>query len=333
MSTAQWNDDPGLIGTLCREPGRYSFFQAVELLLAWLADCHQVSRGEALDRLLRFENSRDLAFPTGDVGEIRIPTDAGDPPYAVMTTLFMGFTGTHGTLPHHYTERLAADSSGEMQALLDVFSSRFVRHFFAVWRKHRVGLPSLDGGADDLQPLLLALSGNTAGTPVEETVAAYYTGAFRQRPASAAMLQSVLADFFQLPITITPNIGYWYTLRDDQLSRLGDDSCTLDGRMVLGSHYWRRDGRVRIRIGPLDKATYNSFLPDGDNVPRLRALLSMFHMPGIDFEIVLVLRAADVKPMVLGEGFRLGYDTWLVSKPGLQDRSIRYLLSANGDKP
>ncbi len=329
MSTTQRNEPPGLIGALCGTPGSFSFAQAVELLLAWLADCHQVPRREALDRLLRFDNSLDLAFPRGDLGAVEIPADAGATPHACLTALFMGFTGTHGVLPHHYTERLAADGVGATKALLDIFSSRFVRHFHAAWRKNRVGLPSLDGPSDDLLPLLLALSGNDAGAPVEDAVAAYYTGAFQQRHSSVAMLQSVLCEYFGLSIKVTPNIGYWYTFADHQLSRLGTESCTLDGRYVLGSHVWRRDGRVRLTFGPLDKRTFNSFLPDGDNVPRLRALLSMFHMPAMDVEMVLVLRAADVRPIVLGEGFRLGYDTFMVSKPGIQDRQIRYLLTAD----
>jgi type VI secretion system protein ImpH len=321
-----------LIATLDREPGRFSFFQAVELLLAWLADCHQVPRRQALDRLLRFESSRDLAFPTGDLGAVDLSGEPGEPPHAVLTTLFMGLTGTHGVLPHSDTARIADDADGGTQALLDIFANRFVRHFHAAWRLHRPELPSLDDAPDDLLPLLLALSGNTAGTAMDDPVVAFYTGAIRQRPTSAAMLESVLGDFFRLPVTVTPNIGWWYTLEDHQIARLGTDTCTLDGRMVLGSRIWRRDGRVRLKIGPLDKAIFNSFLPDGGNVPKLRALLSMFHMPGIDFEIVLVLKAADVRPIVLGEGFRLGYDTWLVSEPGIADRQMRYLLTMNGDE-
>ena len=329
MSTTQWNDRSVVIDALCREPGRYSFFQAVESLLGWLTDCHQVSRGEALDRLVRFESSRDLAFPTGDLAAITLPLNGGELPQAVLTTLFMGFTGTHGALPHHFTARLAEDADGGVQALLDVFSNRFIRHFHAAWRKSRPALPSLDGDGDDLLPLLMSLSGNAAGAPVEDCVAGYYTGAFQQGPVSAAMLQSVLTDYFQLPITVTPNIGYWHRLKEHQLARLGTRNCCLDGRMVLGRRIWRRDGRVGLRIGPLDKATYNSFLPDGGNVPKLRALLSMFHMPGIDFEIVLVLRAADVVPVVLGRGFRLGYDTFMVSRPGIEDREMRYLLKTS----
>lgn len=333
MSTTQRNVGPGMIAALCDEPGRYGFFQAVELLLDWLAECHRVPRGQALDRLVRFESSRDLAFPGGDLQAVTLTSAAGETPHAVLTTLFMGFTGTHGALPFHYTARLADDRDGGMQALLDIFSNRFVRHFHAAWRKNRPELPSLDNESDDLLPLLMTLSGNAANTPVDDTVAGYYTGAIQQRPASAAMLESVLGDFFLLPIKVTPNIGYWHTLHDHQLARLGTRTSTLDGRTVLGRRIWRRDGRVELKIGPLDKDTYNSFLPDGKNVPRLRGLLSMFHMPGIDFEIVLVLRAADVRPIVLGRGFRLGYDTFLVSRPGIEDRQIRYLLSANGDRP
>ncbi|GGY48379.1 type VI secretion system baseplate subunit TssG [Pseudoduganella albidiflava] len=332
MPTTQRNTDPGLIAALCHEPGRYSVFQAVELLLDWLTKCHHVPRRHALDRLVRFESSLDLAFPTGDLEAAMVSPEADETPHAVLTTLFMGFTGIHGALPFHHTARLADDREGGVQALLDIFSNRFVRHFHAAWRKNRPELPSLDTESDDLLPLLMALSGTTAKTPVDDAVAGYYTGAVQQRPASAAMLESVLRDYLRLPIEVTPNIGYWYTLGDHQLNRLGSKTAALDGRMVLGKRIWRRDGRVELKIGPLDKATYDSFLPDGKNVPRLRGLLSLFHMPGIDFEIVLVLKAADVRPIVLGRGFRLGYNTFLVSRPGIKDRHIRYLLTANGDQ-
>ncbi|TWI67528.1 type VI secretion system protein ImpH [Pseudoduganella lurida] len=329
MSTAQRNDCPELIGQICDAPGRYSFFQAVELLLGWLAQCHDVPRRQALDRLLRFENSRDLTFPTSDLGAVDVHLKNSDPHVAV-TALFMGFTGTHGALPLHYTERIARNDDGGTLALLDIFSNRFVRHFHAAWRKHRPELPSLDEGADDLRPLLMALSGNITGTSLDDSVVAYYTGALQQRPASSAMLQSVICDYFQLPVTIETSIGYWHILAPHQLARVGTQSAKLDGGLVLGPAIWRRDARIRIRFGPLDRETYDSFLPDGERLPKLLALIAMFHMPGIDAELVLVLSAAEVQPITLAGGTggaaRLGYHTFLCSAADRKDCETRYLL-------
>ena len=324
MRTPHRHDAPGLIAQLCAAPGKFTFFQAIELLLAAYSREHKVSRKAVLDHMLRFANSRDLAFPRSDVASVAIGAEGR--PRAVITALFMGLTGTHGALPHHYTQRLAASEDEGVAALLDILSNRFVRHFHVAWRRHTPHLPSLEKAGSTLQPLVLTLSGNVEHTSVAADVACFYAGAFAQRPASTVVIERVLADYFRIPITVQPNVGVKYPLSPDKISRLGRASATLDGRCVLGSRVWRGDYRARIRIGPLDKADYDRFLPDGDQVASLRALLAMFHVPGIEFEVVVVLAAAAVRPVTLGRGCRLGRDTFLARNGTERDREFRYLL-------
>ena len=320
-----------MIGALVGDAGSFEFFQAIELLLDWLARRHDMPRSQALDKLVRFANSRDLAFPPGDLAAVAIDTTSDDTARAVVTPLLMGLTGTHGVLPLHYTARLAAADNGT-PALLDLLSSRFVRHLYRAWRKQRVRLPALDSEADTLLPPLLALTGQTGPLPVPDNIAACYAGAFAHRAASSAMIESVLADSLRMPVALEPNAGHWAILPPALRAQLGGANACIGRRCIIGGRMWRRDLRVRVRIGPMNRASYDSFMPGGDQQQKLTALLAMFHVPGLEFEIVPVLAAADVKAATLatrepGSGARLGRGAFLLTRPEQRDRDeICYLV-------
>ena len=88
---------------------------------------------------------------------------------------------------------------------------------------------------------------------------------------------------------------------------------------VAGDEIWDQQAKVRIRIGPLDRATYDSFLPEGSAHQPLGALLRFFSHDQYEFEVQLVLAAEDVPGVRLGgddgEEPRLGWSTWIRSQP------------------
>ena len=89
--------------------------------------------------------------------------------------------------------------------------------------------------------------------------------------------------------------------------------------MMLGSRYWRRDAIVRVRVGPLARADFDSFLRSGSAAKALKATLSLFALPTIEFEIRPVLRAADVRPAALDARTRLGQGAILLTTPSRLD--------------
>ncbi|HEU4845745.1 MAG TPA: type VI secretion system baseplate subunit TssG [Burkholderiaceae bacterium] len=334
------------------EPHRFDLMQVVRLLEDLLAE-HGVPRSAVLRDYIRFENSTALSFPASQIealqadGEPTARTEValraalahGKLSRIRITPAFIGLLGEHGVLPNHYTESIAAAQHARRddgpRAFLDLFSNRMVALFCLAWRKHRLEQPQTDDGRDGMLPRLLALSGNLAGSggAVPDEVAAYYAAAFRQRPVSAAMMQRVLADYFAIPVKVEPSVGHWHTLAPEHRTQLARQNNVLGAGVVLGPRLWRRDLRVGIRLGPLDRARYHHFCKDGPGAAALKAMLAMFDLPTLEFDIELVLQAAGMRSVTLStrkpdNAARLGMDAFVYTRPPETDwGTTRYLIT------
>lgn len=322
-----------MIGDLLADPGRYEFFQAVRLLLRWLAE-QGVPPRAAWDHHLRFPNSVALRFPAGQIEALRQHPLAGSAaPQFRLTPTFIGLLGAHGALPLHDTERIAAHEAaggdGAARAFLDMFSTRAAALFYEAWAKYRVE-HAVTQTPDALLPLLLALAGiapASAHEGVPDVELARHAALLRARPLSAAMLARVLAGQLGAPVSIEEGVGHWDRLAPDERMGLGGANAGLGRVAPLGERCWRPDLRVRVHLGPLDRAQFERFLPGTPGARTLRTLLGLFANPALDYEIALALRRADVAPLRLAGAGRLGLDSFVLSAPAAADRTdLRYLL-------
>ena len=104
-----------------------------------------------------------------------------------------------------------------------------------------------------------------------------------------------------------------------------DGNNQLGFTAVIGERVWDIQSKFRLRLGPLDYHQFLEFLPDRSPVPDRKALFLLVHMVklyvgiGLDFDVQLVLRSAEVPDCQLEEdshfGARLGWNTWLRSQP------------------
>ena len=313
-----------LIARLLAEPQRFDFVQAVRLLLLALGE-RGIPERRALARHLRFANSLALAFPPS-----QIEAAAEEPDGYRLTPSFMGLLGAHGALPLHVTERLLAlpadgQDAQAARAFLDMFSTRMLALWYRAWQKYRVE-HLVAGPRDAFLPLLLALAGVPAGgvfarDGVPDTALAAFAGLLRRRPVSAAVLGRALTGHFGVAVRVQEGIGHWDPLAPGEQSVIGTNAL-LGRRALLGARSWRPDLRVRVRIGPLDRARYDHFLPGAAGARALRTLLQLFAVPTLAYDIVLVLRQADLGPVQLdAPGRRLGLDSYLLSAPATTDRA------------
>ncbi|WP_338770870.1 type VI secretion system baseplate subunit TssG [Massilia sp. METH4] len=325
MQTTTWRDRTGLIRQVLDQPHRYDFFQAVHLLDRWL----QGQPGQhTLDSTLRFRNSISLAFPPSQVEALAVSEGR-----VHITPAFIGFLGVKGALPYCYTETIAAQVHGDKddsgRAFLDCFSQRAVLLFYRAWEKCRVEYRFRRDGRDDFLDMQLALAGH-AGRNKEAIIpaeaVAHYAALLRQRPVSAALLSAVLNDYFGVPIRIEPFVAAWEILRPDELSVLGKPQQCRLGTMIVGRRYRTRTTWVRLWIGPLTEQQYDHFLRDGEGGKALKAMLALFAIPELRFEVRPILRAQDVKPFILGKA-RLGRAAILSRRPATRDHDkTRYLI-------
>lgn len=339
--------DPRLIDQLFDDPQRFEFFQAVRLL-----DRHfrRQGRGRGNDEgtvgdAVRFSNSVSLGFSPSQIESLQVEhghdasgaSDSATIAWVQITPPFMGMLGVHGTLPMHYTEAVAHreryQRDRSTRAFFDLFSNRALAQFYRAWRKHRLPVQYEADRRNRFLPLILALGGlgfdalrdRMIGGPgqIEDESIAHLAGILRQRPVSAVALQNTLNQYFRVPIRIEQFVGRWYTLPAGQRTTLGGVNACLGQTALAGERVWQRNLRVRIHIGPLARAAYHAFLPGGERAAALEKLLSLATGSQFEYEVRPILRAADVRPAQLGgdEAPRLGYDTFMVSRPAQSDRA------------
>jgi type VI secretion system protein ImpH len=132
----------------------------------------------------------------------------------------------------------------------------------------------------------------------------------------------MLQDYFQLPIGIQQFCGQWLQIDAADQTQLGGAG-QLGVSTVAGERVWDVQSKVRVRLGPLAYPDYESFLPDRAPVKERKGFFLLSHLVRLyvgldmDFDVQLVLRAADVPACCLaangGLGPRLGWNTWVHS--------------------
>ncbi len=347
--------DASPIDRLLDEPQRFEFHQAVRLLHGHLRQLPAEDRPA-----IRFRNSLSLSFPASEVVGIETQVRHADQAEAddlrtarepgthahlervELTPAFMGLLGATGALPLAYSEQFAqretAGRDGAARAFLDIFQHRAVTLFHEAWRKHRLPLQFEADRRERYLPLVMSLAG--LGEPalrrrlhgdeggVADDALAFYSGLLQRRAVSAPHLQRVLADYFGVPVRVTQFVGRWFELDDECQVTLGDESTYRLGHdTLLGPRVWQRDLRARVSIGPMTRTLHQRFLPGGPAALALRELLTLVSGVSLEYEVRLIVRAADVvgatlpgTPQSDGAGPRLGWDSYLVTQPCTEDR-------------
>jgi type VI secretion system protein ImpH len=360
MHATQRRFEPAVIERLFEEPYRFEYFQAVRMLELWLKR-HGTPQQGVVANFLRFQNSTSLNFPASQLEAIHTEPRELDRDsrslgaalqsatlkYIRITPAFMGLLGGNGALPAHYTDRIAAHALYKKdegpRAFLDTFSNRSLALFYDAWRKYRLELKYQIDGKDAFLALLLGLAGlgneslrkrltdQDGGAVLDESIG-YFAASMRHRPASAVQISRVLSEYFGQPVRAEQFIGCWYEVPPAQQTTLGGANSVLGAGAMAGERVWQRDLRLRLVIGPLDGASFDAFLPGGLAARALQSMLAMFTGVSLEYEVQLVLCAADVLGVSLdGErsGGRLGWDSYLVTGAQTQDRSdVRYEIHA-----
>jgi type VI secretion system protein ImpH len=332
---------------LLAQPYRFDFFQAVRLLerAGW-----ESSRAGAAPRrrgvggpflpqeeLVRFKAAASQAFPASPVVRIEQAGDADfyapDALPPEMEIAFLGLTGPHGVLPQHYTTELMLRLQNHDTALaefFDLFNHRIASLFYRAWEKYRVWVgferSRLCAEGDDPGTWCLRclvglgaehLRGRLA---VDDDAILFYSGHYTHFPRAAISLELLLADYFGVAVQVRQFQGQWLRLsRLDQScmpSRQRPEglNCQLGENVIVGERVWDVKSKFRVRLGALSYAEFSGFMPCGDGFRPLADLIRMYVGPELDFEVQVLLLAADVPPCRLGgdesDASRLGWNTW-----------------------
>lgn len=311
-------------------PHRFAFFQAVRLLEEVYPERKRV--GDYVDpgdEVARFSVEPFISFPASEIQEIGANPDGP----VRLAVNFMGLVGPQGVLPYYYTLLVAERVRARDRALkefLDIFHHRLISLFYRAWERSQLTISGPGDDSDRITAHLFDLLGigleNYQGqTCVRDETLAFYAGLLGPQQRSAVALQQLLEDYFDLPIAVEQFVGGWYSLSEGSRCSIGEDTASegLGSGAVLGDEIWDQQSRVRIRIGPLARAQYDEFLPDGTAHEELRALTRFFADDEFEFEVQLVLAGEEVPACVIGEAGdetgSLGLSTWMRTSPFTRD--------------
>jgi type VI secretion system protein ImpH len=337
--------DPSVAERLFEEPYVFDFFQAVRLLEQLRPGLVPVGHdGPPWHEVVRFVEHLSLTFPPSAIHALaetpprqgREAKGAGPPR---MTTPFFGLLGAGGALPTVYTESLIRPEARRHTAardFLDLFHHRLVALFYRAWEKYNV--PALwergqrwgDGriGDDPFSRRLfdfigLGLEPLRDRLAVRDGALLYYAGFFAQQHRSACVLESLLVDYFGRPARVATFHGQWLRLPPDQQSRCRNGAYNRLGiDTVVGSAVWDDQSKFRVRVGPLGLDDFRAFLPGGPSAAELMDLVRCFAQGELDFDVQLVLKAAEVPACKVsrdGGGAQLGRCSWLKRREFTRD--------------
>lgn len=357
MQTKERQPESGVIDHLFDDFTKYQFKQALRMVLLWLRS-KGVPYEDAFKHVLRFQNSVALGFPASEIETLRANFGAelaqhgpcASTPHEAkifMTPAFIGLLGGNGTLPLHYSERIATQQLHEKddsaRAFLDILSNRMVGLFFLACGKYRLESKVDTHGVDPLRAMLMQLggvnvdeaSGQTGG---ENDALAYFSATLRTRPTSSFAIAGALSAHFGVPIAIEQFVGCWDELDKNQRTVLGKTRPTLGNGATLGKRLWRHDLRMCVHVGPLDKQELDRFLPNGEAALAMATMLKHFGIAHLQLEVRLILKPEAIKPVMLrtttSMAKRLGWDSFLTSKDGKSTRGdVRYMLKMRTPRP
>ncbi len=317
---------------LHKTPQEFQFFQAVRLLERLNPNRAPVGRFVSPSKeVVRFSAHASFPFPASQIQNI----DWGDGNAAPSILInFMGLTGPSGVMPLYYTELIVERLRQKDRTLLsffDIFNHRMVSLFYQAWEKYRFAIAYERGERDRFSHHLMDLIG--IGTKrlenrlaVRDDALLFYSGLLSMHTRSAAALERILADYFEIPVEVEQFVGAWQGLRESDLCRFDRGlgvSEQLGGGAIVGDEIWNQQAGVRVKLGPLGLAQYLDFLPSGTAYDSVRSLAKFVSRGEIDFEIQLILKKEEVPACELGledsVAPRLGWTSWAKTKPLGQD--------------
>jgi len=239
---------------------------------------------------------------------------------------FFGLLGPNGPMPHHITEyaRDRERNYGDptLARFLDLLNHRLTALFYRAWASAQKTV-SFDRPAEDrYAPWIGSLFG--FGTPalrgrdsVQDFAKLHYAGHLVCQTRHASGLRAIIEDYFGVKTKIQEMSGQWMDLPEDCRLRLGESPATgtLGSTAVVGSRIWECQQKFRLRMGPMTLAEYERLLPGGTSLKRLTDWVRFYTTDEFTWDLRLIMFADEVPQITLGKQGKLGWTTWLRSKP------------------
>lgn len=318
--------DP-LIEEIAKNFFAFDFFRAVRLLECRHPELPRIGHSFSPSQdPVRFGQRPSLTFAPSTLE----PPTVGANGIPKVFANFFGLFGPHGPLPLHLTEyaheRERHFDDPTITGFLNLFHHRLFSFFYRAWADNQ---KALDLDRLDEQRFALYL-GSFFGIGMEamqnrdavsDSAKLYYSGRLACQTRNAEGLEAIIGDFFGMKTEFQTFSGRWLELPPDCLCQLGvsPETGSLGVTSLVGSRFWDCQLSFRIRMGPLSLADYQRMLPTGKSFQRLRSWVLNYLDERLNWDLQLVLQAAEVPSVSLGQAGQLGWTTWLKTGPFTRD--------------
>ena len=320
----QTSDAIALQNALRDHPEAFEFFEAARRLeCAFPASPRLGHSSKATEDFVRFCHTPSLAFAPKMID--RFEPGAGGKP-ARLHGLFLGLFGPNGPLPLHLTEytldRTRNSKDDTLSAFADIFHHRMMSLFYRAWADSQPTV-QLDRPKEDRFSLYMGAMVGLATPKLDgcdampDAFKRFFAGRLSQQVRNAEGLQCFLQRFFRVPVRIVEFVAEWMRLPELSYLRLGVSSAVagLGRTAVIGEYVWGCQQRFRLRLGPLNLAEFNNFLPGGEALRQLVAAVKTYAGEEKAWDVQLLLKAVEVPAIRLGQAGRLGLTSWIAPTP------------------
>lgn len=288
---------------LAEQPHRFDFDQAVAVA------------AHGRDPLvLRYRTAARLGYPWGEVFAARPDRDE-----LVLGTF--GMIGAGGVLPRHFTATVARENrkrSHALHAFLDMMGGRFAGLHALAGAKYRPTRDPTTTGKVLAATIGMGTPGLDGRLPLSMPTLLYHAGNLASRTRSVERLRAMLEEEAGSRVTIEEFAGAWVRLPPSEQTRIAGGGRGATGQnaglgtgAASGAAIFDPMARFIIRLGPLPRAIFDSFLPGTPRHTRLVELARLFVGLDTSYAVNLVLAREEVPEGRLGTTSRLGWSSWL----------------------
>lgn len=313
-----------LLAELGREPWRFGFLHTLRRLDCLQADSPRIgASARPVFDPIRLGQQPSMRFAPSELAALEWPGE-GRPPRLLV--YFLGLLGPNGPLPIHLTEyaRERKRNLGDptFARFLDTFNHRMLSLLYRAWAQAQPAV-SFDRPDQDRFGAYLASLGGTAMPRLQNRDAMpdfakrHFAGHLSCPTRHPSGLGGMLTDMLAMPTRIREFVGNWLELPPDCRLKLGEtpETGSLGRTTTLGGRVWDHQSKFRVRIGPIGFADFLTLLPGGKTLALVRSTVRNYVGDALDWDLNPVLAAPEIPRLHLGGGHRLGWTTWLASRP------------------
>ena len=239
-----------------------------------------------------------------------------------LNVFFFGLFGPNGPLPYHLTEevfvKLRKKEREPAQDFFNIFHHRLISLFYRAWANKEPTAQLNRNGNDNFQFYLGSIAGY--GLPslrgrdtFDDYSKAHFAGYLGGKIRHSEGLENIILQLYGIQADIIEFVGEWLSIEAEHQCSLreGRYARRLGVDTSLGQNSWQSQYKFQIQLGPLTLNEYESTLPGSKQLKLINETIKNYMRDEIQWEIILLLKKAEVPTTKIGKYGRLGWTSWL----------------------